>query len=565
MNSILMEIGFLFLFATAAAFLVKLCKQPVLPFFIIAGIIAGPILHLISPSPLILSLSEAGIAFLLFIVGIEMNFGRIEKSSKVIKYAALTGLGQLIIFVLLGLLLSRFFHLNQLYSFYIVLAITFSSTMIVVKLLTDKGELLTIHGKSAITILLIQDIFAIIALIFISSLGELSFIHIAFIFFKTVLLFFVAFILRKLAYRHLFKFAARSQELLFLLTISIVLGFSIFSNFLGLSIAIGAFVAGVSLTGSDFAYEISIKVRPLRDFFATLFLVTLGLIIAPSALKGSLFLVLAVVIIAAILKPIFIFFSLLFFNFRASSSLRAGLYLGQISEFVLVAGLIGIANNQIDDRLFSILTISFIITAVISSYLVTYLRFFTDRLNDLAKKFERPGAHLFEHLPKKLENHAVIFGYHRTGEKIAETLKKMGLTLIVVDFNPDIIDELHQKNINHLYGDMGDKEILSRMNLQKTSIVVSTIPDVNQNIAMIEEIKKSNSKATIYVTAKEIEEALELYEAGASYVILPHFLGGEETSLLIERFSGDEDRLVKIKEVHLNDLKKDLKKYGRKK
>ncbi|MBU2595447.1 cation:proton antiporter [Patescibacteria group bacterium] len=564
MNSILMEIGFLFLFATVAAFLVRLLKQPVLPFFIIAGIIAGPILHLISPSPLILSLSEAGIAFLLFIVGIEMNFGKIEKSSKVIKYAALTAMAQLIVFALLGLLLGRLFHLNQLYSFYLALAITFSSTMIVVKLLTDKGELLTIHGKSAITILLIQDVFAIIALIFISSLNELSFIHLGSIFLKTILLFLVAFALRKLAYHHLFKFAACSQELLFLLTISIVLGFGILSNYLGLSIAIGAFVAGVSLAGSDFAYEISIKVRPLRDFFATLFLVTLGLLIVPTALKGSLLLIIAIILVSVLLKPLFIFFSLLIFNFRASSSLRTALYLGQISEFVLVAGLIGIAHNQIDERLFSIITASFIATAVISSYFITYMRFFTDRLNDLAKKFERPGAHLYEKLPKKLENHAVIFGYHRTGEKIVETLKKMGITLIVVDFNPDIIDELEQKDINHLYGDMADKEILDKMNLHKTSIVVSTIPNVNQNIAMIEQVRKSNPKATIYVTAKEIEEALELYETGASYVILPHFLGGEETSLLIERFSGDEDRLVKIKEAHLNELKKDLGRFGKK-
>lgn len=563
MSNILVEIGFLFLFATLAAFLVRLFKQPILPFIIIAGIIAGPILHLISPSPLILSLSEVGIAFLLFIVGIEMNFGKIKQSSKVIKYAAVTALCQLILFFTLGILTAKLFHLNQLYSFYIALAVTFSSTMIVVKLLTDKGELLTIHGKSAITILLIQDIFAIIALVFVSSLGQFSFGHIGLIFLKTIFIFLVALMLRKLVYRHLFKFAAHSQELLFLLTISIVLGFGILSNYLGLSIAIGAFIAGISLTGSDFAYEMSIKARPLRDFFATLFLVTLGLLIVPAALKGSLLLIIVIILISVFLKPIFIFFSLLIFNFRASSSLRTALYLGQGSEFVLIAGVIGLAGSQIDQNLFSILAASFIATAIISSYFITYMRFFTDRLNDLAKKFERPGAHLYERLPQKLKNHAIIFGYHRTGEKIVETFKKMGVVLIVVDFNPDIIDELHQKNIDHLYGDMGDKEILDKAVIAEAKIVVSTIPDTKQNLAMISIIRQKNPKAVVYVTAKEIEEALELYEAGANYVILPHFIGGEHTSLLIERFSGDEEELVRIKEAHLNELRKDLDKYDR--
>lgn len=563
MSNILIEIGFLFLFATIAAFLVKFLKQPLLPFFIIAGIIAGPVLHLIAPSPLIMSLSEAGIAFLLFIVGIEMNFGKINKSSKVISYAAIVAIAQIIIFVLLGLLLGKIFHLSRLYSFYIAMAVAFSSTMLVIKLLTDKGELLTIHGKAAITILLVQDIFAIIGLGFVSSLDQLSLTNIGLIFGKIILLLLVALVLRKFIHPFVFKFAARSQELLFLTTISIVLGFGILSNYLGLSIAIGAFIAGISLTGSDFAYEMSVKVRPLRDFFATLFFVTLGLLIVPAAIKGSIALILIIILITALLKPLFIFFALIISKFRASAALRTALTLGQVSEFVLVAGAVGLSLGQVDQRLFSILAVSLIATAIISSYLIAYLNFFTERMYRLASIFERDGAHLYEKLPAMLKSHAVIFGYHRTGEKIVETLKNMGKTVIVIDFNPDIIDELHQKDINHLYGDMGDKEILQKAGIDQASIVVSTIPAVELNASVIGYIRTRNPKASVYVTAKEIEEAIELYDAGANYVILPHFLGGEHTSLLIERFSGDEDKLVQIKEAHLNELKKDLERYGR--
>lgn len=563
MSNILVEIGFLFLFATIAAFLVKILKQPLLPFYIVAGIIAGPILHLISPSPIIMSLSEAGIAFLLFIIGIEMNFGKINKRSKVISYAAIVAIIQIIVFILIGLLLSKIFHLSQLYSFYIALAITFSSTMLVVKLLTDKGEFLTIHGKAAITILLIQDIFAIIALGFASSLNDFSFSHTGIVFAKIIFLLICALVLRKSIYPYIFRFAARSQELLFLSTISVVLGFGILSNSLGLSIAIGAFIAGVSLTGLDFAYEMSIKVRPLRDFFAILFFVTLGLLIVPTDLKGSFSLIITLVLISAFLKPIFIFFAFIISKFRASSALRTALSLGQVSEFVLVAGFIGLSLGQVDEHLFSILAASLIITAIISSYLITYMNFFTERMYRFVRIFERSGAHLYEKLPITLKNHAIVFGYHRTGEKIVETLKRMGKILIVVDFNPDIIDELHEKNINHLYGDMGDKEILEKACVDKADIVVSTIPDVELNATVIGYIRAKNPKASVYVTAKEIEEALELYGAGANYVILPHFLGGQHTSLLIERFSGDEKKLSRLKEEHLRELLRDLERYGR--
>jgi Kef-type K+ transport system membrane component KefB len=564
MSNILIEIGFLFLFATIAAFLVRIFRQPMLPFFIVAGIIAGPILHLITPSPLIMSLSEAGIAFLLFIVGIEMNFGKkIEKTSKVISYAAIVAIIQIAVFILIGILLGKLFHLSRIYSLYIAMAITFSSTMLVVKLLTDKAELLTIHGKTAITILLIQDIFAIVALGFVSSLNELSFSNTGLVFGKIILLLLIAFILRKFVYSYLFKFAARSQELLFLSTISVVMGFGILSNAFGLSIAIGAFIAGISLTGSDFAYEMSVKVRPLRDFFATLFFVTLGLLIVPASIKGSFSLILTIVLITAFLKPAWIFFSLIISKFRASSALRTSLSLGQVSEFVLVAGVIGLSLGQVDQRLFSILAASLVISAIISSYLITYMQFFTEKMYHFAKYFEREGAHVYEKLPEELKNHAIIFGYHRTGEKIVDTFNKMDKLLIVVDFNPDIIDELHEKDINHLYGDMGDKEILEKACIDQADIVVSTIPDIQQNASMIARIRATNPKATIYVTAKEIEEALELYDAGANYVILPHFLGGQHTSLLIERFSGDEEKLVKVKEEHMQELKKDLERHGK--
>lgn len=563
MDNTLFQIAFLFLAATIAGFVVRVFRQPILPFFILAGLIAGPILHLIAPSPTILALSEAGIAFLLFIVGTEINFGKSIKGSKVILYATIVGLIQIGLFLLIGFSLGRLFNLATLPSFYIALAVTFSSTMLVVKFLSDSGEILTIHGKISLAILLLQDIFAIVALGFITSLGRFSFSFLSNIFLKIILLLVIAYILNKIVYPKLFKFAAKSEELLFLSTVSVVLGFGILSQVLGLNIAIGAFIAGISLANLDYSFEMASLVRPLRDFFATLFFVTLGLLIIPAAIKENIFLIVTIVLIAVILKPIFIFIFLNLARFKAISSLKASLFLGQISEFVLIIAGLGLALGQINAEFLSVLVTSLVITTIISAYFISYSRFFIDKLNHVAKNIELKNSLTYERLPKKLRNHAIVFGYHRTGEKIVATLKKMGKQFLVVDFNPDLIDELHRHRIHHLYGDMGDKEILDKAEIGHAKIIISTIPDLKQNLMMIERARTANPSVSIYVTAKEVEEAIELYNEGANYVILPHYLGGQHTSLLIERFSGDEDKLLKIKEEHLKELKKDLKRHGK--
>jgi len=565
MNPIVYQIAFLFIAATVGGFVARSLKQPLLPFYILAGLLAGPILHFIEPSVTILSLAETGIAFLLFIIGIDLNLSGHNTKGKIIWYSAITGFIQIILFFVGGIFLGRVLGFDTLTSFYIACAITFSSTMVIVKILSDKQEIFTVHGKAALTILLIQDLFAIIAIGFITSIGNFDFAQTGFVFLKIIAIVVAAIVLNKTVYPKLFKFVAKSKELLFLTTVAVCLGFGAASQLWGLSIAIGAFVAGVSLSNLKFSFEMGAVVRPLRDFFATLFFISLGLLVIPVAIKENWVIILAIILITITLKPLVIFIILNFFKFRSSSSLKSSFAFGQVSEFALVIGGLGITYGHIDNNFFSVLTCSLIVTVIISTYLISYSRFFTEKFLSLAKKIERDGSEDISEAKEKaqieLKNHAIIFGYHRTGEKITETVKKIDIDVLVVDFNPDVIDELNKANINNLYGDMGDKEILEKANIENASIVVSTIPDTRQNTMMIKETKTKNPKATIYVSAKEVEEALELYKAGADYVILPHFLGGLHTSLLIERFAGDQEQLIKIKEEHLKELKKDIKKH----
>lgn len=560
MDQILLQIGLLIIFATIVGLIVRFFKQPLLPFYIIAGLFIGPILGIVSPSDTILSLSEVGIAFLLFIAGIEIGLGKLKKGSSVITLAAIVGLIEIIILLSAGFGLGKIYGFDLTHSFYIAVTLALSSTMIVVKLLSDKRELTTIHGKISITVLLIQDIIAIVFIGFITSLNNFSFGHMGMIFVKIVILVLAAVLFNKFLYPKLFKFAAKSNELFFLTTVAIALGFGLLSEAMGLSLAIGAFIAGVSLANLEYSHEMTVKIQPLRDFFATLFFVTLGLLIVPEAIKTNLNLIIIISIITIVIKPIVLLLLLSVVKFKSISSLRASLALSQVSEFTLVIGGLGLALGQIDKEFFSVLALTLIITSITSSYALTYMRFFAEKLQFLGKKIERKNCLHYEKLPKNMEGHAVIFGYHRVGQRVVGTLNKLGKKIIVVDFDPDVIEKLEREKINHLYGDMGDKEVLDKVNIKQADVVVSTVPDQQDNCAMIGHAKKENKKITIYVTAAEIEDAIELYEAGANYVILPHFLGGEHTSLLLERFCGDESELLKIREKHLNELQNDLNK-----
>jgi len=236
--------------------------------------------------------------------------------------------------------------------------------------------------------------------------------------------------------------------------------------------------------------------------------------------------------------------------------------LNEISEFSLIIVAQGLILGQISQEVFSLTVILAIVTIIATSYFFNFHDRLYSKLSKSLSFFDRfPKAEFgLESMPKVVRNHVIICGYNRIGYSIVKKLRSLRKKILVVDFNPEIVKRMIRQNISCIYGDIGDIELLGRLNLRCARMVISTVPTEQDNLLLIREARRLNKDIIIYVTANHIEEALSLYDAGADYVILPHFLGGEHVSLLIDAFTGDINKIIENKLNHIKELKtrKDL-------
>ncbi|MEK6943750.1 MAG: cation:proton antiporter [Nanoarchaeota archaeon] len=543
------DIGFIVIISTLFAYIARLLKQPLILAYVLAGILLGPYLGVITDLGSIKSLSEIGIAFLLFIVGLEID---IKKLKDVGQVATMGGMLQMVIVFALAFAATMLIGMKSIEAFYFGLIIAFSSTMVVVKLLSDKREVDTLHGRIIIGILLLQDIIAILVM---SLLGHSSGILVSLI--KGVAVFAVAFAAGKYVLPHLFKFAASSQELLFIASLGVAFLFSIIADYIGFSIAVGAFMAGIVLK-SPYNAEIVGKIKPLRDFFSVLFFVSLGMQLSISSLSSILKPLIVFIALVLLLKPLVVMLICSMFGYSKKTSFAASLSLAQISEFSLILAAQGMILGHISQELFSATVLLAVVTIVMTPYLINYSNSIYNLFAPMLGIFSRfsKGYKELEYMPKKMKNFVVLCGYNRIGYSIVKSLKKIKKDYVVVDFNPETVKMLIDEKVPCFYGDASDPEIMERLDLKNASMIISTVPDKEDNVLLIRETRKLNSKAAIFVTGSQIDDALELYDAGADYVILPHFLGGEHVSLILETFGTDVNRMVNNKLYHLEELKR---------
>ena len=544
--------------AFAVSSVIRAFKQPMIIGYIFAGIIIATIIEYgffeISASSQIIGLfSKIGIAFLLFIVGLHLNPRVIKEIGA---SSLLIGLGQMLLTFLAGFLFSyTLLGFNFVTSSYIGIALMFSSTIIVMKILSDKRQLDSLYGKISIGILIIQDLVAVAVLMFISSTSiGTSFTSLAVkgLLYSgglIVLLFLAGFYVLPALVRNI----ARSQELLFLFSIFWCFAIASLFNIAGFSIEIGALIAGVSLSVSSYSTEISSKVRPLRDFFLIIFFIILGLNINISDI-GSIFvnaLILSALVL--ILKPFILMSLMALYGHTKRNNFLVGTTLAQISEFSLIILALGVSVGHIDSGILSILTLTGIITITVSTYMINYSNEFYKKVDNFAAFFERKNIKEERKINKSYD--AILFGYNRIGFSILRSLRKIKKSYLVIDFNPDTIYDLQKFRIPCLYGDAYDSDLLEELPLDKVKLVVSTIPDFEINFLLIEEIRIANPEAIIIARAHSIENALKLYRKGANYVLTPHFLGGEYLAKMIETDKITGDRYQKEREKHIRTLK----------
>jgi len=541
----IVEIGIMIIIAAFFAFLMRLFKQPLIPAYILTGILIGPLfLKLIENQSLILSLSEVGVAFLIFTAGLEIKFSKLKEVGGA---ASIGGTLQVLLLFFIGFLVSILLGFLGKAPIYIGLAVAFSSTMVVFKLLSDRRELSSLHGRIIIGILLVQDIAAIIALTVLSS--DFSFISISIALAKAFGFAVFAILLAKII-NPVFRRAARTPELLLLVSISLLFLFSIGAFIASLSLIIGAFFAGVSLANSDYKTEIEGKITPLRDFFAAIFFVALGMQL--QLISGKFLILLLILIgIVILIKPLIIMFLIRVFGYKKRTSFLVGNSLAQTSEFSLIIVTLGFSLGHISKGLFSTLVLLTIITMSLTTYWITYekrfLNWFSWPLN-IFKDFKAKK----EDLEYVSNNHkkTILFGCHRMGSLFLKEFEKTKNDLIVVDYNPEIIKSLIDKKIPCVYGDFMNPEVIEKTNLKQAEIIISTISDEEDNQYLIKKARSLNPNVLIFVVARRISEALKLYEIGADYVIVPQVIGGQKGFELIEKVRKNRDSIKEYRKEH---------------
>ncbi len=552
MVTFFIELAGVFLVTFFVSYISKLLKQPLIVGYIVSGMLISPFLLLSSPSgEIIRSFSNFGIAFLLFIVGLHLNpkvIKQVGLSSTIIAFA------QMILTFLFGFVVSELFFHNYLISTYIGIAVMFSSTIVVTKLISDSKQLDSLYGKITIGILILQDIVAIIVLMFISSIGTNTGSFSLDILIRGLALLSLVALIGLLIVPHIIRSIANSQELLFLFAISWAFVVAAAFSYLNFSIEVGALIAGIILSVSPYAIDLSAKVRSLRDFFLVIFFVILGLNLPFSSINSTIIIYSLILSgISLLIKPSILIILTLLLRFKKRTSFATGIILGQISTFSLIIISLGVSKGQLPSEILSIITLTLIITIAISTYLSIYLNKIYPFLSKLFF-FIKTRGNRKEWSQEEYE--VILFGYNRTGLSILNSLKKMKEKSLVVDFNPEIISNLEKNKIPHLYGDAYDTEFLDELNLKKIKLIISTIPDFKTNYRLINYIRKINSKAIIIVKANKKNNALELYQRGADYVLITPFLGGEYLSRIIKEYKTDPERYKEKKKLHIRRLLK---------
>ncbi len=552
MANIFFEISLVIILATIGAYLAKLIRQPLLLAYIIVGLIIGPIgLKLVTNQEIITTLSTIGIAFLLFIVGLELNFRKIKEVGAP---AVVAGIVQLAVAFILGFLLARVLGFSSLTSTYISIAMAFSSTAIVIKLLSDKKELDTLHGRLLVGIMIIQDVVAIAVLTLLATIGKFNLAFISLSMIKGIVLIAITAVFALVIFPRFFRFVASSAELLFLTSVSWCFAMAMFASYLGYSIAIGAFLAGISLASLPYNYEIISRVRPLRDFFAVMFFVSLGMQIVLGTGNVAAALVPALVLSLFILisNPAAIMLVLGLFGYGKKVSFLTGSAIAQTSEFSLIIIAQGLLQGHISQDVISLIAIITAITITLTTYIMKYNHKIYDKIQGLLSIFEfRKAQKDLAYIPEK-DYDALLVGYDRTGYSILRSLERMKNKYLIIDHNPDVIKKAMRMKMPCIYGDVSDIDVLERIDLKSLKTVVSTVPDMSSSLALIKKVRSENKKADIFVTAYTIDDALKLYGAGADYVILPHFLGGERVALLLE----ERKDMFRVKMAHMAELRK---------
>lgn len=522
---IFQEIALILALAAVVSMVAVRLKQPLIIAYIVVGVLVGPaVFGFITATAQVEVLAGLGISVLLFVVGLKLDLRLIRSVGPV---ALATGIGQIAVTSVAGFLIATALGFSTVEAAYIAVALTFSSTIVIVKLLSDKREIDSLHGRIAIGFLIVQDIFVVIVLLLLPAFAvqaeigpvaqvlRLLIVGVGLVVLLAVFMRFVA--------NPLLKVLARSQEMLVLFAVTWAVALGALGDFLGFSKEVGAFLGGVSIASTPYRDAIVARLTGLRDFLLLFFFIDLGsklnLVDFGEQLASAA--VLSVFVLVG--NPLIVVGIMGYMGYRRRTGLFAGLTVAQISEFSLILAALGVSLGHIGTDILSLVTLVGIATISTSTYMILG----ADRLYDVVSKplrvFERnvPFREIEDSLQEPARVDVVVLGLGRYGGSIVDGLMARGLTVLGVDFDPQALKAAKAKGVPIQYGDAEDPEFTGSLPLSSAALVVSTLPSFNVNKAVLHGLESVRFPGKFMATAHDESEIEELEAVGVDHVLMP--------------------------------------------
>ena len=518
------QIALILLVAAVVGFLANLLRQPLIVAYIFVGILLGPaFLGLVSASDEIELLAKFGIAILLFLVGLKLDISLIRSTGLV---ALTTGVAQVLITMGIGFLIVLAWGFEWIPALYVALALAFSSTIIIIKVLSDKRELDRLHGQIAVGVLIVQDMLVIVAMVVIASMGspdgadEPTSLLVTLV--GSVIFLAAVALLARYVVPRLLSVLARSQELTLLFGVGWAMSLAGTSQLLGLSMEIGAFVAGVALASTPYRESLSARMVSLRDIMILFFFIELGTSLSFEDAGSQILLAAILSLFVLVLKPLIVMVIMGALGYRSQVSFKAGFALAQISEFSLILIALGYSLGQVDSEILSLVTLVAIITITLSTYFILY----SDKLYPLAapllRRFDRIDSHDEEREESQAHPFdAIVIGAGRLGSSVVRGMQDKGGRLLVVDQDPRALKAAKGEGVETLFGDISDPEFAASLPLNETDAVICSVHDRSTNLVLLETLTRFNFDGRICLTAMDDATAKMLSDNPNVTVIRP--------------------------------------------
>ena len=517
--------------ALVGAVFVRL-RQPVLIAYIVVGIAVGPaVFGLVTAHDQIDLLAQVGVAVLLFAVGLKLDLHHIRHIGPV---ALATGLGQLTFTIVIGFGLVLALGKGVMEALYVAVALTFSSTIIIVKLLSDKRELDSLHGRIAVGFLIVQDLAVVVAMMVMSALrgtdaagGEAASLQAVLLSlgWRLAAAALAMFVLMRWVLPALVAAMARSQELLLVFAIAWGVALAALGEWAGFSKEAGAFLAGFSLASTPYREAMNARLTGIRDFLLLFFFIDLGAKLELSTLGAEVVPAIVLSLFVLIGNPLIVMAIMGFMGYRRRTGFMAGLTVAQISEFSIVFVAMGITLGHVGVQALSLTTLVGLVTITVSTYMILYAQRLYERFAPWLKPFER--KHPFRELAAESQAgslrtaQAIVFGLGRYGSRLFEQLRADGVHVIGVDFDSETVRELQDRGLPVLFGDGEDPDFLESLPLRQVRWVITTFPQWESNRALLHALHAVQYGGQVVGAVRDAAHGRALAEAGVARVLNP--------------------------------------------